>query len=58
MNNEHWSEAFEELENPLNIQEQRGEKDNYELRLKVYEQLTFDEIKASKKRFQQSKKQI
>lgn len=45
----HWTQAF------------RGHtadnQEDYDLRLKIYDQLNFDEIKASKKRFQLSKQQ-
>ena len=44
----HWTEAF---------QGHAGDnQEDYDLRLKVYEVLTFDEIKALKKRFRQTKK--
>ena len=44
---EHWTQAF---------QGHTGDnQEDYDLRLKIYEVLTFDEIKALKKRFRQTK---
>ena len=43
----HWTQAFQG--------HTEDNQEDYDLRLKVYEYLTFDEIKGSKKRFQQAK---
>ena len=44
---EHWTQAFKGHTG--------DNQEDYDLRLKIYEYLTFEEIKASKKRFQQTK---